>query len=403
MKLHRPQILLAACLILAPKAWSEPDLRTARAVGPCVVYRDDRRADLFFFGPGDIALRQSAEGEPDLHFLQTRYTGSATTGDSSSVKFHSLLTFGVTMNGPSLRDIQATRDALVAERVAVNPELRPLPIQRLEAGLIYSVLGRGDESGGDHALPSGHFEEAPGQAGASPAPFWSQRTYSLRLDPHTAQAFAAALKQGQVLLSVGFAFYATGIAPDKPLASLAGTPALRAELHRSESASGESQPPGPRADVPKGHLIKAGSTGVTLDVRRWPNAFRQVDLNEGVPPGYPVLEVRCYDFRDRLRPELQEKRIEIEGLAVGRGTARLTVRFGMDQPDLFAQRARFPVAVRLQHPYRYRTTEIGSDGGSRSSEWKRVESWNPVLDVTTETVPGAESEPDTPIPSPPTP
>jgi hypothetical protein len=285
-----------------------------------------------------------------------RYTGSAVGGDRGRVVYRSILNFRVTLPPPSASDLQSVRRALAAPGPI---ELRPLPIQRLDAALVYAPVGTAGEG---TALPPGHFEAAEGEAPAARGASWTTRSYVLGLDAATAELFGRALTKGQLVLSVSYTFYAAGTAPAD--AAPAGAPTAESE-------------PGAGARV-----VRAGAFAVSIDAARWPDFLRRVDVNERVPPGYPLLDVYCYDFGDSRRPALYEKQVEVEAEGPGGGAVVARARFGRDQPDLYARSVRFGVAVRLDRPYRYRVTEIADDGTSAATPWRTRASWTELLDVT---------------------
>lgn len=340
------QLALAGALVtaLAPAAAARPNLDAPRPLGSRMVYSDDQRPGLFFYGPGELGVVRGSDGRPDLHFVQMRYTGSAATADRGRILQRSLLSFRVAMQAPSAADLQSARRSLASGPAAI--EFRPLPIQRLEATLVYAPVGRSEEA----ALPPGHFEEGEADAPGSPGAFWTSRSYMLGLDPETSELFGGALAKGQVVLSMSYTFFAAEAAP---------APA-------------------------KPHVVRAGAFAIAVDATRWPDFLRRVDINERVPPGYPLLDVYCYDFRDALRPALYEKQIEVEADGVGGRAVVAGARFGRDQPDLYARSIRFGVGVRLDRPYRYRVTEIADDGTSAVGAWRARESWTELLDVTTQ-------------------
>lgn len=365
--------LLGALLAAAGPGHARPDLRQSRIAGPLVVYADDSRRGLHYYLPGDIEVALEADGRPIFHFLRTRYTGSVATADRGTRLFRSVLSFRVQMAGPSAADLRAANQALRAAGAPPGVELRPLPIRHLDAALVYVTAGPDSAGGDERALAGGHFEagaQGDGTAGA----YWRQRDYVIGLDPETAQLFWEALQAGQLVLSLGYAFYADGIPPDQPLAVMSGSPPLlRAIEHAAEGRPAGAASPS---------LIKAGSTAIRVDGRRWPGLFRQLDINESAPPGYPALDLYCYDFHDQLRPDLWEKQVEIEAEGVGGKPIRLLSLFRADRPDLYAQGLRFPLAVRLDRPYRYRVSEVGRDGSSVESAWRQRPSWTELLDVT---------------------
>jgi hypothetical protein len=340
-------IALAGALAVAPApdASARPNLETPRPVGRLMLYADDQRPGLFYYGPGELAVVSDREGRPDIRFVQARYTGSVVRADQGSRVHRSLLSFRVAMEAPSAAELQAARQALAAGPRPV--ELRPLPIRRLDATLVYAPVGAPEPAG--TALPDGHFEDAEAEGPAASGAFWTTRSYILGLDPETAQIFGSALTKGQVVLSVSYSFYASGAT----------------------------------AEPAKPQVVRAGAFAITVDAKRWPDFLHRVDLDERVPPGYPLLDVYCYDFSDSRRSALYEKQVEVEAEGVGGRPVVAGARFGRDQPDLYARSVRFGVAVRLDRPYRYRVTEIAEDGTSAVTAWRARASWTELLDVTT--------------------
>jgi hypothetical protein len=379
----RKALLLAALLAAsALPAGAVPDLRAGRLAGPLTVYPDDRRPGLFYAPPGELELAVDAEGRPDLHLLDLRYTGTVAGGDQGTAVFRSLLTFKVRMAGPTPEELRKAATALKAAGIR-RPDLRPLPIRRLESALIYETAGGPEAPPAEpRALPEGHFEAAGAEPGDGT---WSERLYTLALDPATADLFGQALRAGQVVLSVGYAFYADGIGPDRPLTELTGSPALIAEL-RSRLDGPRSETPG---EAPEPVLVRAGAAAVTVDAGRWPELLKRVDVNESVPPGYAALDLYCYDFRDALRPGLYEKQVEIEAVAVGGGRAVLAATFRRAEPDLYARSLRFPMAVRLDRPYRFRVIDTFDDGRTAAGPWTDRASWTELLDVTSPAAPSS--------------
>jgi len=355
-----------------------PDLRLGRRAGPLTVFPDDRRSDLFYYPPGELALVVDAAGKPDFLLLQLRYTDP--TRAASLPTFRTLLSFRVAMTGPSAADLRA---AVAALQQRGRVELRPLPITRLEAAVIYVPAGGAppaaaptDSGGASGTLPPGHFDAADSNASSGATGFWTERAYTIRLDERTAQLFNQAVRQGQLVLSLGYAFYAYGIGPDQPLALLAGTPELVSALRTRL---------GPDSVAAHAALVRASAFPIGVDAARWPSLIQQIDLNERVPPGYPALEVFCYDFRDGLRDDLYAKQVELVAEGVAGGVVRRTALFSRTQRDMYATNVRFPFAVRLDRPYRYRVTEILDDGLRVAGAWRVGAPWIELLDLTTTT------------------
>ncbi|MEO8199732.1 MAG: hypothetical protein ABI679_04340 [Gemmatimonadota bacterium] len=354
---------LALVLLTLPSvAMAIPDLRLRRAAGPLQVYPDTRDRWVFYYPPGPIEVVSRPDSGPDALLYETRFT-------LDSVSVRSLFTLKVSIRGPSSDELAQAEQALAAAGIRA-PELRPLPIRRLEAGLVYAIGGQaGDTSA---ALPPGDFEPT-GEPGDDA--YWRERVYTIRLDRWSAQLLTDALRRGGVAMSVGYAFFADGLAADSA-PELSGSPevvaAVRAALSRGPTGSA---PPG-------GTLVESGATGIYMDIGRWPDRLQQVDLNAAALPGYALISIRSYDFRDSLRPGLYAKQVEVEALGVSGRTIRATVTFDAVHPDLIAQSIRFPYAVNLRHYWRYRTHEILADGTRVEGEWCKRTSWTELLDIT---------------------
>lgn len=395
------QVVLAGLVLLTvfDTARAVPDLRNSRRAGSLTVFSDDQRAEIFYYPPGELVLSTTSDGKPDLHFLQMRYTGSVSSADRGTSIFRSLLSFRIVMSGPSPAQLQAARSALIAAGAGRNIELRSLPICRMEASLVYAPLTAPiadatassvteASSSGSQTLPPGHFEEAEGSGSQAGNGYWTQRIYTLSLDPATSQVFWETLQHGHVALSIGYVFYSSGVGPENPIEELSGSPQLVAELRRQIATRRRNDSAGDSAGErkrPSEYLVRAGATSVTLEARRWTELFRRIDVNQqNAPPGYALVDVYCYDFNNGLRPDLYEKQVELVAQGVAGRNVTLFVAFNRSQPDLYSRSLRFPVAVRMDRPLRYRVHEVGVDGTEKISAWQERTSWIEMIDVTTQ-------------------
>jgi len=378
----RAALLALAVVSVAHAAQAAPDLRLGRAAGPLTVYPDDSVHTLFYYPPGDLAIATRTDGSPDVHLLLARYTGSVVTRDQGTAVVRSIFTVRVVMNAPAPSQLLAARQALSGS-AGSTVELRPLPIQRVESAIVYAPV-QAPPADPATVLPQGHFEaseSAPPREG-----YWTERVYTLGLPPEDAQLLSAALTRGSVALSIGYAFLATGIGPDQPLQELSGTPALVDQLKKQIEPPKKTGPDdsGPKPDRPPVHIVRAGALGVNADLQKWPQLVTRADINESAPPGYAALDVYCYDFAQGADAAIYEKQIEIQAVGVGGRRVVLTAAFNRSQPDLYARSLRFPVAVRLDRPYRFRVTCITQDGTATTTAWRDRASWTELLDVTSD-------------------
>lgn len=373
--------LLAAALYVAvatgmPRpAIAAPSWRTQRLMGSLILYQDDARPTRWYYAPAELQVATDAEGRPDFRFLETRYMGTAVSRDQGAFTTKSLVTFRVKLPRASATDLaNAARDLAGAGGGPV--EIRPFPIRRIETALVYASIGAPDTT----ALPPGRFESSDEAAGPTGESYWAERVYTMGLDELTAQAFRAALEKGQVYLSLGYAFVGPALSSDWGIGELTGSSVLVSELKKSLQAGGAKD--SAATDSVRLHVVRAGAIEVGLDTKRFPDLMRRVDLNDRAPPGYAALDVYCYDFNNELRPDLAEKEVEIDAEGVTGKRITLSASFTSDQPDLVSSGIRFPVAVRLDRPYRYRVHEVQKNGMERAGPWRERASWSRILDVT---------------------
>jgi hypothetical protein len=91
--------------------------------------------------------------------------------------------------------------------------------------------------------------------------------------------------------------------------------------------------------------------------------------------------VYCFDFRDALREDLFEKAVVIEASGVAGGITRHLAVFKSDAPEIYAQTVRFPFAVDLRKPYRWRAEEVLATGEYRAGRWTESTSWVDPIDA----------------------
>jgi hypothetical protein len=378
-------VLLAIAVVMcAAPALAAPDLRQGRQAGPLLVYPDDAKRNVFYFAPGDLVIASTEEGAPDIHLLHARYTGSVATGDAGTAVVRSIFTVRLVMAGPSRHQIESARQVLAASPGG-RIELRPLAIRRIESAIVYAAADRPDRNSAaaepTQVLPSGHFEES--DDGAPPEGYWTERIYTLGLNPADAQLLSDALERGRLALSVGYAFLADGIAT-RPVEELSGSPELVAALRKQLRASRGTPADGSTNQQSEPIVVRAGAVAATADLARWPRIIRRIDINATAPPGYAALDVYCYDFNQAADPKRYETQVEIQAMSVSGAPVTLRATFSRAQPDLYVRSLRFRVAVRLDKPYRFRVHTISMDGTAVTGPWRERTSWAELLDVTTQ-------------------
>lgn len=357
-------------------ALAVPDLSSVRPVGSLRVIADHERPDVFYVVPADPALARRPDGRPDFSLVSLRYTGRSATADRGLVLHRTVL---------SLRLVLPAHDPAELERVARllaaggrRVELRPLPIRRIESALVYASLAGPDSA--RRALPAGRMAVPSAERGDAA---WSERVLTVALDSLTAQAMHAALARGQLALSAAFAFVADGRPGAAAMGAITGSGELGELLRERLAAAGDSA----TRDSAISRVISAGAIRLGVDLREWPDAVRRVDVDGQVPAGFACLDVYCFDFRDGRRPDLHERRVEVEAETVGGRMARQEAVFARERPDVLTIGLRFPVAVRTDRNFRYRVTDVRPDGTSSTGAWQPGRGWLDLLDITSPVAP----------------
>ena len=353
---------------------AQPVGSSKQIFGNLHVYGDFKNDKLFYYAPGDLKLAMAPDGKPKFQLLEMRYTGSSAYGDAGEKRFLNIVQFSVSMEEASARALQEAKQQLGSPSV----ELRPLPVRSVEAFLV-APIGEGSEKGNYRKIGKDGSFQAEGKSGASDKyGFWTERTFTLKLENHEAQLLWEQVSLGQLALSLAYSFYADMVSGQK------------GDMNANENGKRASDFESAKEDLLTTdtllvmQIAKSNAFDINIDVRRWPDLLRKIDVNEGVPPAYAALEVRCFDFANDVRPDLAVKGIDIVATGVGGQAVSIpTHKFLRGEPDLFAKQIRFPYAVKLTQPYRYRVVEYTVDGDKQVSDWKTVREWASHLDIST--------------------
>ena len=351
----------------------QPVVSSNQVLGDVEVYRDAKNANLFYYAPGNLKLALQADGKPRFQVLEMRYTGSSAYGDNGETRFMNVVQFTVAMEQVNADLLRSVRQQLHATSV----DLRPLPIRSIEAFLV-APLGDGKDGSTYKKIGKDGSFQAEGKSGTSDKNgFWTERTFTLKLENHEAQLLWDQVTTGKLALSLGYAFYADMVSGGDGDLDVTGDSTF---IERFKSAAEDLTVD----TLAVTQLIRTDAFPIRVDVEKWPDLLKKIDINEGVPPAYAALEVRCFDFADDLRPDLAVKGIDITATGVGGQPVSIsTQKFLRSEPDLYAKQIRFPYAVKLTQPYRYRIVEYTTEGDKQVYEWKTADAWASHLDITT--------------------
>lgn len=329
----RRLLFFLVSIFLAAMASGQPDMSRGQMVGEWEIFPDTANSRQFYFLPGPLEIATAAGGRPEASFLMMRQSGTNVDGRANQFYHNSLFQCRVRMTQPSPSAMDGIREHLRGQYGANSPYIDPLPLSRMELAIVLPSA-----EGNDYAI-SGISENAADESAIT----WSERMCTVKLGDADAQLLDKALSIGQTTMHIRYAFYAKD--------SL---------------------------------LVRAESLPLSIDLKKYPEMVRKLDINAQAPPGYALLEVRCYDFNNELRSDLFAKRIEVEAEGVSGQKVRAQRTFFASQPDVYVQMLRFPHAVKLDRPLRYRVVELSEEKPPIPGNWKEHKNWNAMIDATEE-------------------
>lgn len=313
-------------LFCAGLSVAEPDLGRYRDVDGVRIYRDHKRADTWYLTPAATRLALQEDQSPAYGFDLFRYYGRQATGDKNAFWAHGVLSLTISRERAT-RQVKRIRRELQAGGIKY-PKLRSMPI----AGAGIRLLFAG--------------QSLQWQQGSR----WSGGTFTLPLKAETAQLLWQAVERGQLQVS---------LVVEEQLAG----------VRRNES----SEPKWREASVANGWTLP-----VDLDMERFPDKFRRIDLSGRMAHGYTGLDVFCFDFLENLVPGLYAKVVDVAIPTEGRDLIE-TVTFR--ESGEYRSRIDFKLARDLDQPYRIRITEIFRDGRRQVGPWQ-LKQGDSLLDIT---------------------
>ncbi|SHJ39036.1 hypothetical protein [Aquimarina spongiae] len=346
--------------------YGQPVYDSKRMIDGVSLYKDHVDPHVFYYEPGKLKLKILSDGTPDFQFLDMRYTGSKCYNDRGEKSFMSLLQVGVEMQ-------KMDKDFMKRVKVKLPPKSKiiPLSISGIETQLIIPSTGS-DHSKKD-VVKKGVLESSGKESVSTSRGYWETRVLTIRLNQYESQILMDCLKKKTLGLSLQYSFYADFLG--KSDIEFTGSKEVEEHLYTKEEEDKE---------IVENRIIQSDALPIKVDVEQYPDVVKQLDLNEEIPPAYAGLEIKCYDFKENIRPDLFMKIVEIEAQSVdGAETVKQEVKFLKKNTDLHTYHISFPYAIYVDTPMRYRITEIDIEGKRTIFDWKEKAECSSELDVTT--------------------
>lgn len=369
-------VIIGAMILLfmmySKLAGAQPDFSSAIRKYGVILFGDISKQNVYYYLPGDLEIGKSADGKPDLSFIMMRYTGSAIYNEEEEMRYRNIFSMRLLMKQINADSLRAIKSSLAGRGGTVL--LKPLPISMVEAMIVFTPVGGSDTTA---VIKKGELSAEGSSGYATSGSYWQERYFTIFLDNPSANLLLEAFRKDYTALSFVYAFYAKGKGTHSVLDL--DTPAHLNNTFRDLLPENESD----STETLSERVVKSDAFSVYVDTLKYPDIIRQLDINDGIPPGYAVLNVRNYDFANNLREDLYEKSVELEATGAGGNKVAASVSFRSSAPDLTSTNFKFKYAVRLDRPYRYRIRELLKDGREIITEWKDISMWSALLDVTT--------------------
>jgi hypothetical protein len=341
------------------------------------VYPDIALSNVYYYAPSSLSLSVGQDGKPDFKLTMIRFTGTTLTSNQGTKRFNNITQFKIVMKSVDNKILESVRIQLTKiSKIA----LLPLKLKRIDTQLIYTEINPEGLKQNNQKLESGIFETTQDNI-PNENTYWTERYYTIRLSNESAQLLEKTLEKGQTIIGFNYAFITEGVSKKQSEVNIQ-TNAL--ELEQVQTIKEQI-----KADTFIAKLdnypIFSDAFQVLIDTKKHSNLVQKIDLNtERLPADYAALEVRCYDFNNSIRKDLDAKRIEIEAEGITRNTI-VSQRFTFSnlQSDIYVKNIKFPYIVRTDRPFRYRLIEILKTGGQPNvSAWIEQKNWSKLLDVT---------------------
>ena len=368
-------LILHVIGLLSPYALSQPVFDTKQTIVGKQIYRDLVDSSLYYYPPNELTLARDDAGKPKFQLTQMRYTGSACYADQGEKRFLNLLQFSVSMKPTQQEDLAQINRTLSARGPI---RLKPLVIRSIEAYVVSPIGENPDQPqhiGGLSSLEQG------GGSPSSQGAYWTERTFTLRLENYEAELLWKQVEAGKILLSFGYSFFADVITTSyMGEIQISGDSAWVEEL--SDQLSGVSELALDSIPTPK--PVFSQTLPISIDIHRYPSCLNKLDINEDYPPAYPAIQLACYDFSEGYRQDLALKKVDFEAIGVNGIPLRpVSFRFSAANSDQNIRSVFFPFAVRMDREIRYRITEYLSDGEKKEGAWISREACEGLLDIST--------------------
>ena len=367
-------LLLLCCFFITARLAAQPDFSVQYPLDSVLIIRDYKDSTHYYYHASYLHIAKEISGKHGFSFVQSRYTGSQRSGDQGNIRYRSFVQIKVRQTIPDNKLVTRIKADLKTRYNLGAVHLSPLSYKKIVARLICPRIGE--------APLVSEVAQAENKSETAQPTEWHEKVFTLSLDNHTSQALWEVIQSGKSLLSLEYQMIAEGrtamSTPDSAIIEITGSDSVM-QQEKLVGIAGASETSN---QIFGEKVVEADAIPIHVDLEKYPDLLKQVDINEQVPPEYPLLQVYCFDFQNRLSEDLLLKKITLQGWGVNQSRVQSVVTFRKTKPDLIFQTANFAHAVLIHKPLRYKITTVNSTNGLRESDWKTWHLYDGMLDVT---------------------
>lgn len=368
------QSLLSLTLGLSTAAFALPDLTKAIAVDNARVLGDHESSNTYYLVPKGLRIFKQVDGGPHLSLSLLQYVGSNAREDNGRFDIYSTFRIRIGLERHTSEE-RSVIQARLRQQLNRAVTLRDLPIDQLSANLVSSV-------GGETTLSqSRQFDEATSALTNLPvSSAWSERDLVMSFEEDEAELLERLLKQKDAGLSLAYSI-------GSRVWRLA-EPELEGDLPEfdnsvSPTSSIEEDLLGQAEHAPSASIevIAADAIPIRVADEFLESRIKRYFLDGSLPASYPSLVVYYYDMRNGNAEGIFLRHVEIEAAGVSGGNTRYSAFFEAERPQDYAFTVRFPYAVNLREPYRWRASDVLQTGEMRLGPWTESDNWSTIINA----------------------
>lgn len=357
---------------LISHALSQPCVDHSITVNDLRLYRDMKDSTLYYYPPGQLELKKDLTGRPEIKLIKMAYDATGLSAEDASY-FKCFVQLTVSML-PAL-DIKSTRTVDELKKYNPSIRLRPLPINRIEAGLSYASIGQPEmQEEIESTLSIVNPQKSPSHQ------YWTERTFSFSPDVYTFQVLEKGIRNQSLVLSLDYAFYARLIPEFTSAVYHIDTTGLPSEESANLFDHLKEQTENTLPEV-IAEMIRKDVLPIHVDIARFPEILQAVQVNDWIQEDVAVLQFLCYDFASTPREDIYMKEVEVKAKGSGGSEVSGSVTFYAAEPDVNVAYLRFPQPVKIRQPMQYRLRTITRSGVRFISNWKTYENWYELKDI----------------------